>query len=55
MKATASLTKYGFRFGPAELTRLHSDQNGMVWIEVKTERQSMIIRVTKTGLIRIEK
>lgn len=54
-KATASVTKHGFRFGPAEVTRIHSDDNGAVWIEVKSDRDEMKIRVTPTGIIRVEK
>jgi hypothetical protein len=53
-KATASVTKYGFKFGPAEVTRIHSDDNGAVWIEVKGARGAVQVRVTPSGLVRVD-
>lgn len=48
-------TQYGFEFGPAEVTRLHSDPKYGVAIEVKGKRGVLIVRVTPSGLVRIEK
>ena len=52
-QATAVTTRYGFKYGPAEVTRIHSDERG-VWIEVKGARGSIKVRVTPSGLVRIE-
>jgi hypothetical protein len=52
---TAHTTQYGFTFGPAEVTRLHSDAKGNVWIEIKGARGTVQVRVTPTGLVRVEK
>jgi len=46
-------TKYGFEYGPAKVERMASD-NGHVWIEIRTKRGALIVRVTPTGLIKIE-
>ena len=53
-KATASTTQYGFKYGAAEVTRIHSDDKGAVWIEIKSEKNAVQVRITKTGLIRVE-
>jgi len=47
-------TDYGFQFGPVEVTRIHSDDdNGWVVLDVKSAKQNIQIRVTKTGKIRM--
>lgn len=47
-------TPFGFRYGPAEVTRVyHDDYRGYV-MEVCTEREAVQIRVTPGGLIRLE-
>ena len=48
-------TQFGFEFGPAEVTRLHSDPKYGAVIEVKGKRTALVIRVTPSGLVRIEK
>lgn len=45
-------TRYGFQYGAADVTRIHSDKNGNVWLRVKTPKQTLEIKVTPTGLIR---
>jgi|DEB19_MinimDraft_3_1074340.scaffolds.fasta_scaffold126125_2 hypothetical protein len=45
-------TDYGFVWGPAEVTRLHSTENGYVILEVMTKRANLQVTVTPTGLIR---
>lgn len=48
-------TQYGFTWGPVEVTRLASDPKAGVFIGIKTPRQSIQIRITPSGLIRINK
>lgn len=50
-KLRFDVTDFGFQYGAASVSRLHSDQTGEVWIEVKTPRQSLTVRVTPSGLI----
>lgn len=52
-RSPARLTEFGFEYGPAEVTRLCTDGDGGVWIEIATARRRMRIRVTPTGLIRV--
>ena len=54
----ASLTQYGFRFGPAEVTRMMADDNkGWVYIGIKSPKpqQSLEVYMTKTGKTRVYK
>ncbi len=51
MTAHFSETDYGFEYGAAKVTRIHSDK-GRVWLGIDTPRESIQIYVTKTGLIR---
>lgn len=46
-------TRYGFQWGPAEVTRIHSDDQFGVVMEIKSGRGSIQVRVTPTGLIRV--
>ena len=47
-------TKYGFRYGSAEVTRLCSDEKkGWVVIEVRSPKTDVQVYVTKTGKIRV--
>ena len=47
-------TQFGFRYGPSEVVRLyHDDYHGYV-MEVRTEREAVMIRVTPGGYIRLE-
>ena len=44
---------YGFRYGPAEVTRLyHDDYQGYV-MEVRTDKEAVEIRVTPKGFLRV--
>ena len=53
-KPTSALTRFGFRWGPAEVTRLfHDDYRGYV-MEVRTDKEAVVVRVTPKGLIRVE-
>jgi len=45
-------TRYGFDWGAAKIERVAS-HGGHLWIDVRTPRQVLEIRVTPTGLIRI--
>ncbi len=49
------ITEYGFTYGPAEVTRLHSDPKYGVAIEIKGKRGAVVLRVTPSGLVKIEK
>lgn len=49
------ITEYGFTYGPAEVIRLHSDDKYGVAIEVKGRRGALVVRVTPSGLVKIEK
>lgn len=46
-------TQYGFKYGACEIKRLCSHKEH-VMLELATERASLHIRVTPSGLIRIE-
>ncbi|MBS1003207.1 hypothetical protein [Acetobacter thailandicus] len=46
-------TKYGFKWGACELSRLCS-HNKNVFIELKTDRASIYVHVTPSGLLRIQ-
>jgi hypothetical protein len=47
-------TQYGFRYGGAEVSRLHSDDAGNIWIEVRGARGAVTVRVTPSGLVRVD-
>lgn len=54
MKVQYSETVYGFNYGSAELTRIHSDADkGWVILQLKTPKKRLQIYVTKTGKVRI--
>lgn len=46
-----TFTKYGFTFGPAEVTRLFSDRSGH-FMTVETKRNRLDVHITPSGLIR---
>lgn len=46
-------TVYGFEYGAARISR-HSSFKGHVMLMIETDRQCINIRVTPSGLIRIE-
>ena len=47
-------TRYGFKWGSMEITRLFSDEKrGAVTIEVKTPKKEIQIYATRTGKVRI--
>ena len=49
-----SETKYGFKYGAVDVTRIFSDEKkGWVTIGMKTPKDEIQIYVTKTGKIRI--
>lgn len=54
MAEQATDTDFGFEYGPAKVTRI-SSRDGHVWIEVSGAKGSVIVRVTPSGLVRIEK
>lgn len=47
-------TEYGFRWGPATIERMASDKKWGVIFDVKTDKQTLQIRVTPSGQIRVE-
>ena len=47
------LTRYGFEFGPARVSRYTEDKDGSVCFGVTTPKQRLDIFVTPTGLIRV--
>lgn len=53
MKHQTKITPYGFRFGPANVVRLFSDDKLGVWLEIQTPKQNLEIRVTNKGLIKV--
>jgi hypothetical protein len=45
---------YGFNYGAADITRIHSDDNkGWIILQLKTPKKQLQIYVTKTGKVRI--
>ena len=47
-------TKYGFRYGSAEVTRIASDKKkGWVVLEIRTLKDFIQVYATKTGKIRV--
>lgn len=47
-------TVYGFKYGAAEFTRVASDERlGWVIVELKTQKKTIQLYVTKTGKVRI--
>ncbi len=44
-------TKYGFRWGPVEVSRLISDERGGVLLSVMTDTQEVEIRVSPSGRV----
>ena len=49
-------TKYGFRYGSAEVARICSDEKkGWVIVEVSSPKGDVQVYVTKTGKIRVFK
>jgi len=48
------ITQYGFTWGPLEVERLVSDDKFGVVIKLKTNKESIDIRITPSGLIRLE-
>ena len=46
-------TRYGFKWGPCHVSRLVSDPKFGVVLEVKGKRESVKIRVTPGGFLRI--
>lgn len=55
MSAKLVNRQYGFKYGPAEVVRIHSDDKIGVALEIKGDRGSVIVRVTPTGLVRVDK
>lgn len=54
MKIKYEETMYGFNYGAAEVTRIHSDPKKLsVVMMVKTPKHSLQIHVTKTGKVRV--
>lgn len=47
-------TQYGFRYGPVEVQRIHSDEKkGWVIIDVVSAKRALQVYVTKTGKMRV--
>lgn len=51
--ATRRQTPYGFEFGPAKVERC-SEIKGNVIISITTPRQLLYVRVTPSGMIKID-
>ena len=47
-----AITKFGFRFGAADVSRL-AEHKGHVVMSVSTKRQAVEVSVTPSGLIRV--
>ena len=48
------ITQYGFKWGPAHVQRLCSDKKWGVMMTIRTLKQTLDIRITPSGLIRLE-
>ena len=46
-------TNYGFRWGPVEVSRASADPKHGVWLILRSAKQEVTIRVTRSGLFRI--
>lgn len=45
-------TKFGFDWGAAEITRVASiGEDGSVVVSIETPKETLYVRITKTGLI----
>jgi hypothetical protein len=49
--AANEITEFGFRWGPVEVTRI-GQYEGSVWLQLKTQRKILEVRVTPSGLLR---
>lgn len=49
-----TVNDYGFKWGEAEVTRIHSDPKLGVIMMVDTPLERLELRVTPSGLIRVE-
>jgi hypothetical protein len=49
----AGPTQYGFEWGPAEVIRASSHPKHGVWLLVRSAKQELQIRITRSGLIRV--
>lgn len=47
--------RFGFRYGPGAVTRIHLDAKLGVWFEVVGKRERVDVRVTRDGRIRVFK
>lgn len=52
LKIGFSEDQYGFTWGAAQVIRACSDANGAVILWIKTPKDDLHVRVTRTGLIR---
>lgn len=54
-KTRSEITQYGFNYGSAKITRIHTSKDGSVFVGLKTPRTRgiMQIYVTKTGKVRV--
>lgn len=48
-------THYGFQWGNAEVTRIASDEKGNRWLEIRSERDVVEVRITPSGFLRVAK
>jgi hypothetical protein len=46
-------TEYGFEFGAMEVVRIYSDEEKGVLIEIRTPKNLLTVRATKTGHLRV--
>lgn len=53
MSFPANEIPYGFAWGPVEVTRLTSDPKAGVVLGLRTAKETIQIRVTPSGLIRL--
>jgi len=51
--ADVRITKYGFEWGPARVTRLFDEDRTGVYLEISGAREVVQVRVTKGGRLRI--
>lgn len=46
-------TRYGFKWGPMTVERATSDPKHGVWLHIRTGKQLLTVRATKSGLLRV--
>lgn len=49
----AQITRYGFTWGPMIVERASSDPRHGVWLHIRTGKQLLTVRATRSGLLRV--